>query len=45
MIIGKGMEVEADHNFDETTKVAMSVGKDGHLWLKINEEWKQIVTE
>ena len=45
MIIGKGMEVEADHNFDETTKVAMSVGKDGHLWLKINEEWKRIVTE
>jgi hypothetical protein len=24
---------------------AMSVGKDGHLWLKINDEWKRIVTE
>ena len=45
LTIGKGMEVEADHNFDESTKVAMSVGKDGHLWLKINDEWKRIVTE
>jgi len=45
LVIGKGMEVEADHNFDSETKVAMSVGKDGHLWLKINDEWKRIVTE
>lgn len=45
LTIGKGMEVEADMNFDEETKVAMSVGKDGHLWLKINDEWKRIVTE
>jgi len=45
IVVGKGMEVEADHNFDETTKVSMSVGKDGHLWLKINDEWKRIVTE
>ena len=45
LTIGKGMEVEADHNFDSETKVAMSVGKDGHLWLKINDEWKRIVTE
>lgn len=43
--IGKGMSIEADMNFDEQTKVAMSVGKDGHLWLKINDEWKRIVTE
>jgi hypothetical protein len=43
--IGKGMEVEADQHFDEETRVAMSVGKDGHLWLKINNEWKRIVTE
>ena len=45
LTIGKGMQVEADMNFDEETKVAMSVGKDGHLWLKINDEWKRIVTE
>ena len=45
LTIGKGMEVEADHNFDSETQVAMSVGKDGHLWLKINQEWKRIVTE
>jgi len=45
LTIGKGMEVEADQNFDEETRVAMSVGKDGHLWLKINQEWKRIVTE
>jgi hypothetical protein len=45
LVIGKGMEVEADQHFDEETRVAMSVGKDGHLWLKINNEWKRIVTE
>jgi hypothetical protein len=45
LTIGKGMEVEADMNFDTETKVAMSVGKDGHLWLKINNKWKRIVTE
>jgi hypothetical protein len=45
LVIGKGMEVEADQHFDEETRVAMSVGKDGHLWLKINDEWKRIVTE
>jgi hypothetical protein len=45
LTIGKGMEVEADMNFDTETRVAMSVGKDGHLWLKINNEWKRIVTE
>ena len=45
LVIGKGMEVEADQHFDSETRVAMSVGKDGHLWLKINDEWKRIVTE
>jgi hypothetical protein len=45
LTIGKGMEVEADQHFDEEIRVAMSVGKDGHLWLKINDEWKRIVTE
>jgi hypothetical protein len=45
LTIGKGMEVEADMNFEAEIKVAMSVGKDWHLWLKINDEWKRIVTE
>lgn len=45
LTIGNGMEVEADQNFDSETRVAMSVGKDGHLWLKINDQWKRIVTE
>ena len=42
---GSGLDIQADMQFDEETKVAMSVGKDGHLWLKINDEWKRIVTE
>jgi len=42
---GSGLDIQADTTFDEETKVAMSVGKDGHLWLKINDEWKRIVTE
>ena len=42
---GNGLNVQSDSNFDEETKVAMSVGKDGHLWLKINDQWKRIVTE
>jgi hypothetical protein len=25
--------------------VSMKVSEDGHLWLKINNEWKRIVTE
>jgi hypothetical protein len=46
IILGEGFKVEsAPGQFDEETKVAMSVGKDGHLWLKINHEWKRIVTE
>jgi len=46
IVLGEGMMIESSPNqFDEETKVAMSVGKDGHLWLKINDEWKRIVTE
>jgi hypothetical protein len=45
LVIGKAVEIKGDNDFDETIKVAMSVGKDGHLWLKINDEWKRIVTE
>ena len=26
-------------------KVAMSVGEDGRLWLKINGEWKRVAVE
>lgn len=42
---GKGLEIKADESFDEQTKVSMAVGKDGHLWLKIGEDWKRVVTE
>lgn len=42
---GKGMEIQADENFDSETQVAMAVGKDGHLWLKIGDNWKRVVTE
>lgn len=45
LTVGKGMKIEADNNFDEETKVSMAVGKDGHLWLKIGDNWKRIVTE
>jgi len=46
IILGQGLKIESQPDqFDEETKVAMSVGKDGHLWLKINDEWKRIVTE
>jgi len=46
ILLGQGMKIEASPNeFNEESKVAMSVGKDGHLWLKINNEWKRIVTE
>jgi len=42
---GKGLEIKADQNFDEEIKVSMAVGKDGHLWLKIGDSWKRVVTE
>lgn len=45
VVFGKGLEIKADHNFDEETKVSMAVGKDGHLWLKIGDTWKRVVTE
>jgi hypothetical protein len=43
--LGKGLEIKADESFDEETKVSMAVGKDGHLWLKIGDSWKRVVTE
>jgi hypothetical protein len=46
IVLGEGMKIDSvPGQFDEETRVAMSVGKDGHLWLKINDEWKRIVTE
>lgn len=29
----------------EKDSVTMSVGEDGHLWIKQNGEWKRVVTE
>lgn len=39
------MTLKANKDFDEETQVSMAVGKDGHLWLKIGDSWKRIVTE
>jgi hypothetical protein len=25
--------------------LGISVGKDGHMWLKINDEWKRVIVE
>lgn len=43
--VGKGLKIKAETEFDEETKVSISVGKDGHLWVKINDSWKRVVTE
>jgi len=32
-----------DH--DNKKSCAVNVGKDGHLWLKINGKWSRVVTE
>jgi hypothetical protein len=45
LTIGTGLEIKANKDFDEEIQVSMSVGKDGHLWLKIGDSWKRIVTE
>ena len=45
LTIGTGLEIKANKDFDEETTVSMAVGKDGHLWLKIRDDWKRIVTE
>ena len=45
VIFGKGLEIKADQNFDAEIQVSMAVGKDGHLWLKIGDNWKRVVTE
>ena len=26
-------------------QLGISVGKDGHMWLKINDEWKRVIVE
>jgi hypothetical protein len=34
------------HKYDPNKQVTMSVGEDGHLWLKTaNGQWKRVVTE
>lgn len=43
--VGTGFDVKSGPDFDEETKVSMAVGKDGHLWLKIGDAWKRVVTE
>lgn len=43
--VGSGFDVTAGPDFDEEVKVSMAVGKDGHLWLKIGDTWKRVVTE
>lgn len=43
--VGSGFDVNAGPDFDEEIKVSMAVGKDGHLWLKIGDSWKRVVTE
>jgi hypothetical protein len=25
--------------------LGISVGKDGHMWIKVNDKWKRVVTE
>ena len=26
-------------------QLGVSVGKDGHMWVKVNEQWKRVVVE
>ena len=34
------------HEYDPNKQVTMSVGEDGHLWIKTSHgQWKRIVTE
>lgn len=30
---------------DYGPQLGISVGKDGHMWLKINDEWKRVIVE
>lgn len=32
-------------NYEYTNKVAMGVGKDDRLWIKVGEEWKRVSIE
>jgi hypothetical protein len=29
----------------ERRRVSFSIGKDGHLWAKVNDEWKRVSVE
>ena len=34
------------HEYDPNKQVSMSVGEDGHLWIKTSDgQWKRVVTE
>jgi hypothetical protein len=37
MLLHGGSDKEIDKH-----KVSLSIGKDGHLWLKVNGEWKRV---
>lgn len=40
------MNLQMPHETDPTKSVALSIGNDGHLWIKSAEDkWKRVVTE
>lgn len=42
----KGSIFVQHHIYDPNKQVTMSVGEDGHLWIKTSHgQWKRIVTE
>jgi hypothetical protein len=43
--VGSCFKVVSDNHTDEDKKVSLAVGKDGHLWVKIGDGWKRVVTE
>lgn len=48
MLILQDLEHSPDSTFYFTkikNSVALSVGEDGHLWIKQNGEWKRVITE
>jgi hypothetical protein len=46
MHIGGGYNLVSPPQIDETRSVTMSVGQDGHLWVKSKDDvWKRVVTE
>ena len=39
------MYLTAKPKDEQKAEVGIAVGKDGHLWLRTNNEWKRVVTE